>query len=52
MVDKIPAVKLSELGKMLLIMGMLEKEAREEELDAIRKGNKRLRPLESSQIVG
>lgn len=38
LVDKIPEAKLSELRKTLLIMGMPEVEATEDELEAIKRG--------------
>lgn len=38
LVDKIPVAKLSELRKALLVMGMPEVEATEDELEAIKRG--------------
>lgn len=43
LVDKIPEEKLSELRKTLLIMGMEEVEATEEELEAIRIGEEQFK---------
>lgn len=43
LVDKIPVAKLGELRKALLMMGMPEVEATEDELEAIKRGLQKIK---------